>query len=99
MTQGQLTVTARIKVKSGMEQKFQQEYLPIVNLTVSEEGCLNYKLHQSQADASVFLLYEQWISKADLDRHLQMPYIKAINQKASDFLAEPVEINLWAQIS
>jgi quinol monooxygenase YgiN len=99
MTPGQVTVTACIKVKSGMEEKFKQEYLPIVNLTITEEGCLSYKLHQSQADPSVFLLYEQWMSKADLDRHLQMPYIKAINQKASEFLAEPVEMNLWVQIS
>jgi quinol monooxygenase YgiN len=99
MIREQVTVTARIKVKSGMEQKFQEEYLPIVNLTVAEEGCLSYKLHQSQTDSSVFLLYEQWMSKADLDLHLQMPYIKAINQKASDFLAEPVEMNLWAEIS
>jgi quinol monooxygenase YgiN len=99
MTQEQLTVTACIKVKFGMEEKFKEEYLPIVNLTVAEEGCLSYRLHQSQADSSVFLLYEQWISKVDLDRHLQMPYIKEINQKASEFLAEPVEMNLWAQIS
>lgn len=95
----QVTVTARIRVKSGMEEKFKQEYLPIVTLTVAEEGCLNYNLHQSQADPSVFMLYEQWISKEILEQHLQMPYIKGLGEKASDFLAEPVEINLWEQIS
>jgi quinol monooxygenase YgiN len=99
MTDRQVTVTARIKVKSGLEEKFKQEYLPIVTLTVAEEGCLNYNLYQSQADPSIFMLYEKWMSKEILDQHLQMPYIKAISEKASEFLAEPVEINLWEQIS
>ncbi len=99
MTKQQVIVTARIKVKSGMEEKFKQEYLPIVTLTLTEEGCLNYNLYQSQAEPSVFMLYENWVSKEVLDQHLQMPYIRAISEKASEFLVEPVEINLWEQIS
>ncbi len=99
MTKQQVTVTARLKVKSGMEEKFKQEYLPIVSLTLAEEGCVNYNLHQSQADPTVFMLYENWVSQENLDQHLQMPYIKAISEQAGEFLAEPIEINLWQQIT
>jgi quinol monooxygenase YgiN len=99
MTDRQVTVTARIKVKSGLEEKFKQEYLPIVTLTVAEEGCLSYNLYQSQADPSIFMLYEQWMSQEILEQHLQMPYIKGLREKAGEFLAEPVQIDLWEQIS
>ncbi|MBO3457481.1 antibiotic biosynthesis monooxygenase [Aetokthonos hydrillicola Thurmond2011] len=98
MTVQQVIVTASIKVKSGMEERFKEEYLPIVNLTLAEEGCLNYNLYQSQANPSIFMLYEKWMSKEILDQHLQMPYMKAISEKASEFLVEPVEINLWEHI-
>jgi quinol monooxygenase YgiN len=45
------------------------------------------------------LLYENWVSKDDLDKHLEMPYLKAFMAKAEDILAEPVEITLWEMIS
>ncbi|MGL5939975.1 MAG: putative quinol monooxygenase [Waterburya sp.] len=99
MTKQQVTVTASIVVKSGMEEKFKQEYLPIVTLTLAEEGCLNYNLYQSQTNPSIFWLYENWVSQEILEQHLQMPYIKAIGEKANEFLAEPIEINLWQQIA
>ena len=94
----QLTVTIRIQVKSGMEEKFKQEYLPIVFLTLNEEGCINYNLHQSHANPSVFMLYANWVSQKMYHLHLQMSYMKVINEKAEEFLAKPIEIDLWEKI-
>ena len=90
-----LTITIRIQVKPGMEEQFKQEYLSIVTLTLDEEGCISYNLYQSQTDPSVFMLYENWVSKQDYHQHLQMSYMKVINERANKFLAEPLEINLW----
>ncbi len=98
MTNQQVTVTARIKLKPGMEEKFKQEYLPILTQSRLEDGCLNYDLHQSNEDPSLFLLHENWVSKEILDKHLQMPYIQALGQKAEEFLTEPPEVKLWKQI-
>lgn len=94
----QLTVTIRIQVTSGMEEKFKQEYLRIIPLILNEEGCINYNLYQSKTNSSVFMLYENWVSKEDYHLHLQMSYMKVINEKADEFLAEPIEINLWEKI-
>ena len=49
MTKQEVTVTARIRVKSGMEKRFKQEYLPIVTLTLAEEGCINFYLRNSRS--------------------------------------------------
>ena len=94
----QLTVTIRIQVKSGMEEKFKQECLSIIPLTLDEEGCINYNLYQSKTAPSVFMLYENWISQEAYHQHLQMSYMKMVFEKADQFLAEPIEIDLWKKI-
>lgn len=93
-----LTITIRILVKSGMEEKFKQEYLSIIPFILNEEGCINYNLYQSKNDPSVFILYENWISQEDYAKHLQMSYMKVVNEKADLFLAEPIEVDLWGKV-
>ena len=98
MSNQQVTVTARMKVKQGLEDRFQQEFHNVIAMTLSEEGCINYDLHQSIDDPSLFLLHENWVSKEILDQHLETEYIKALGKKAAEFLVEPPEVILWQQI-
>ena len=93
-----LTITIRIVVKAGMEERFKQEYLSIIPFILNEEGCINYNLYQSKSDPSVFILYENWVSQEDYAKHLQMSYMKVVNEKADLFLAEPIEIDLWGKV-
>ncbi len=94
-----VTVKAIIKAKDGMEEKAKQELLTLIKPTLSEEGCINYDLHQSVENKNQFMFYENWKSKEDLDKHLETPHIKAFLAKAEDILAEPVEITLWEMVS
>jgi quinol monooxygenase YgiN len=55
-------------------------------------------LHQSVEDKSLFMFYECWASKEDLDKHLAMPYMKSHLAKAGDFFDGPAEITLWEKI-
>lgn len=99
MANTKITVLARIKAKDGMEGRVKQELTSLVAPTRSEAGCINYDLHQATDDKSLFLFYENWISKKALDEHLEMPYIKAFVEKADELLGEPIEITLWEMIS
>jgi quinol monooxygenase YgiN len=45
------------------------------------------------------MLYENWVSKKDLDEHLKMPYLQDIVAKADDMLAEPIGIAFYRMIS
>lgn len=99
MAEKKLTVVARIKAKAGMEAKVKEELLALVAPTRKEAGCINYDLHQALDDKSLFVFYENWLSKKDLDEHLQMPYLQAFLAKVDDLLAEPVDITLWEMIS
>lgn len=94
-----LTVVATIKAKAGMEEKVREELLAMVAPTRKEPGCLNYDLHQAQEDSSLFIFYENWLSRKDLDEHLQTPHFQAFAAKADHLLARPVDITLCEMIS
>lgn len=99
MADNKLTVVARMKAKPGLEQRVGELVMALVGPTRKEPGCINYDLYQSLDDRGLFMLYENWTSKKDLDEHLNMPYLKDFLAKATDVLAEPVEIALWEMIT
>ncbi len=99
MDSKKVTVLAKCIAKPGMEEDVKKEIMALVAPTRSETGCINYDLHQSSDDKTLFVLYENWISKEDLDKHLAMPYLKDFLDKADAILAEPVEITLLEMIS
>jgi quinol monooxygenase YgiN len=99
MAEGKVTVVATIKAKTGMEETVKDAIQALVAPTRSESGCINYDLHQSGDDPSLFMLYENWVSKQDLDEHLAMPYLQDFLGKADGILKEPVDIALWQMVS
>jgi quinol monooxygenase YgiN len=98
MIDGKVTVIARARAKSGLEETLLQEILALIPPTRAEAGCINYDLHRSADDPALFMLYENWVSMKDLEEHLAMPYLEAFKAKAPDLLAEPLEITLWKMI-
>ncbi len=99
MSEKQVTVLATIKAKPGLEERVREAIMALVPPTRKEPGCINYDLHQSVDDKSLFMLYENWVSKKDLDEHLAMPYLKDFLARADQILAEPVDIKLWEMVS
>lgn len=99
MSGNNLTVIAQIKVKEGMENEVRGELLKLMVPTRSEPGCVVYDLYQSADRNALFMFYECWRSKKDLDEHLQKPYIKNFMEKAGKMLTEPVKVSLWEMLS
>ena len=99
MTGKRITVLARIKAQVGMEAKVEQELLALVAPSRAEEACVNYDLHRSVDDKTLFMFYENWASREDLDKHMLMPYLETFDENVEGMLAEEVEITLWEMIS
>ena len=99
MANKKVTVVARIRAKKGMEEIVKQELIALVSPTRSEKGCINYDLHRSVEDKSLFMFYENWVSKKALDEHLAMPHMQSHLKRANEILAGPPEITLWEKIS
>ena len=98
MAGGKVTVFALVKAKSGMEETVKQELSALVGPTRTEQGCINYDLHQSFDHKGHFRFYENWTSKELLDRHLQSAHVQRFIAKADQLLAEPPEITLWEML-
>ena len=90
-----LTVIAHIRAKPGQESRVRQVLQGLVSATRAEAGCINYDLHQSQADPALFVFYENWTSEAHLDAHSKSPHIQSFRKVAGEILAGPVEITKW----
>ena len=95
MADKKITVVARIKAKEGMEEKMKQQLMTLLGPTRAEKGCINYTLHQSVQNRTIFMLYENWVSKNDLDEHMKTPHFKSHREKQAEMLAEPSDISIW----
>jgi quinol monooxygenase YgiN len=99
MANKKVTVIARARAKGGMQDKLRRECLALVAPSRREAGCINYDLHQSATDPSLFIFYENWASKEDLQRHLESAHARRFDEMTEGVLAEPEEITLWEMIS
>jgi quinol monooxygenase YgiN len=99
VSENKISVVATFNAKAGMEETVREAVLALVAPTRAESGCINYDLHQSIDDPTVFILYENWVSKADLEAHLAMPYLQQFLARADEMLSAPVDIALCEMIS
>lgn len=83
----QLTIIAKIKTNLGAEEQVHQKLIRLVGLTRTEEGCIEYTLHRSIEDPSVFLFYENWANKSLWQKHMQ----------SQDFLAFGKNTEMWIE--
>jgi quinol monooxygenase YgiN len=67
--------------------------------TRAEPGCINYDFHVDAEDQNVFMFYENWRSKGDLDAHLKAPHLKPLFGRLDELLARPVEIKFYEMLS
>lgn len=72
-----LTIIARIEAQSEYIERVKAESLKMIEPTRSEQGCLQYDLHQDNANPAVFLFYERWESQELWRVHMESPHLKA----------------------
>lgn len=98
MPSKELVVVASFKAKEGLEEKALKELRALLEPTRKEAGCLQYDLQRSTDDPGIFIFYEIWKSRQDLETHLAMPYLQALLSKVEDLFAGPPAINLLEMI-
>ena len=70
-----LTVVATMHAKAGKEDELRAALESLIPTTVSEDGNVNYDLHQGVEDPGQFVFYENWESADHLDTHLTQPHL------------------------
>ena len=94
-----VTVVAYLRPRPGKEDETRALLLSLVEPTREEPGCIDYDLFRSDDDPCVFMFYENWRSREDLDRHLTMPHLVPLFERKSDLLAEDIDVKLYTMTS
>lgn len=95
----ELIVIARLKAKPGMEDLVGESLRQLIAPTRAEAGCLDYILHRDNDDPAVWIMYERWVSRADLDAHFQQPYLQHLLASVPQMLDGGVEMTFATAIS
>lgn len=88
-------VHGRFKAQPGKADELRAALSGLVAPTRQEAGCISYEMHQHREDASQFMSYETWRSQADVDLHMQAPYVAAVVARAEELIVLPFELSNW----
>jgi len=95
----QLTVIAHLVAKPDKIEDTRAFLLSMIDKTRTEPGCVDYDLHQDDANPAEFTFYENWTSRAEWDKHMEMPYLKEFAARKNELFAVDPHIRLMTMIS
>ncbi|CAM3468077.1 antibiotic biosynthesis monooxygenase [Pseudomonas floridensis] len=72
--------------------EFEALFSSYVAQSRSEPGCIEYHTLRDQHDPALFIFFEIWGSKADLDAHSAQPHMAAFFERRMDYLVRDFEI-------
>lgn len=75
-----LTIVANIKANADQIDLVKTELLKLIQITRTEEGCINYDLHQDNNNPTHFMFYENWQTRELWQTHMA-------NQHLADYMA------------
>jgi quinol monooxygenase YgiN len=99
MSEETIVLIVRLKVKEDKVEEAKKAALAIVADSRAEAGCINYDIHQSVEDETLFFWHETWVNKAALDEHFETPFFKEFFDVVGEVAAEPPQINLTRKIT
>jgi quinol monooxygenase YgiN len=99
MEDNKLVVVARIKARDGHEERVKFALKALIGPTRKEEGCISYYWHQSLNDKTLFMSHEVWTNQEVFFKHLETPYIKAMQESGEDILEGSLEVSMFEVIS
>lgn len=71
-----LTIVANIKAKSNQIDLVKTELSKLISTTRAEAGCLQYHLHQDNANPAHFMFIENWESRELWQTHMNAQHLK-----------------------
>ena len=93
------TLTATLHARPEKREELVKLLASFVDRSRAEPGCVDYHFHVSADDRNVFYFYENWTSRADLDRHLQLDYQKQRFGRHAEFLTKDAELKFFEMLS
>ncbi|MDR2307550.1 MAG: antibiotic biosynthesis monooxygenase [Paucimonas sp.] len=89
----------KAKTRPEKAEAFEQLFRAYVEPSRREPGCIEYHMLRDQEDPSLFVFFEVWASKADLDVHSALPHMREFFDKRMDFLERDFDIQMIEMLS
>lgn len=83
-----LTIVANIHAQPGQIDLVKAELEKLVPMTRTEQGCIQYDLHQNNDNPAHFMLYENWQSRELWQIHMGAPHLAAYMDATDGAVAE-----------
>jgi quinol monooxygenase YgiN len=93
-----LTIIATLHALPGKEADLERRMLEMVEDTRKEEGCIDYDLHRSHEDPAVYVMIENWVDAAALDRHFATPHMQRLVAELPDLVGDRLTIQKLARV-
>ncbi len=98
MNMSKLTIVANIKAKPDKVDLVKTELLKLIAITRSEQGCINYDLHQNNDNPAQFIFYENWETRELWQAHMANDHLKEYIE-ATQGAVETFTLNEMTNIS
>lgn len=87
-----------LKTRKGEHGAFETAFVPAIQLTRKERGCLAYVLSRSRTQPESYILYEHWNNLEDLKAHLESPHVAELLRAIDPLSAEPPRIEVYVPL-
>ena len=99
MKQHAVTNLALIRAKNGRADELGEELMRLVPSSRLEPGCVTYDLHRSLNDSDLWLVYEVWRSKEDLEAHFKQEFMQRFLSKIPLLVDGDLDLRAFRPIS
>ncbi|MGI6750622.1 MAG: putative quinol monooxygenase [Atribacter sp.] len=102
----ELVVLSLNHIREGSEEKAKEVMKKLVPLTNREPSCFFYQMHVNVGtednnymveNQRFYMFYEIWRSRADWDKHMEMPYLQEWKSIAGD-VCESWQLYIWERV-
>lgn len=93
-----ITIFAEIIAQEGKEDKLKLALKEIIPFSLSESGCHEYRICQSQNNSTKFYTYETFDSINDFESHVASSHFMELQEKAKELLAAEPKIEVTVEI-
>ncbi|CAG8868135.1 Putative monooxygenase [Pseudomonas fluorescens] len=89
----------KAKTRPDKADAFEALFSAYVEPSRQEPGCIEYHMLRDQQDPTLFIFFEVWASKADLDVHSALPHMQRFSEQRMDYLERDFDIQLIEMLS
>ena len=93
------TLVAYLHAKPEKRDELLKVLQSFVKPSRAEPACMEYHLHVSNDDPNLFVFYENWRTRKELDQHLQTPILTSFWSQRLELLQKDVEIQFITMLS